>query len=404
MHFITPLQGIHLRVVGVCDSKSLVVASDVLSNELNDNFLSEVFRVKVDGSCLLTLGGLGNPIALSLWCSLWITVLFISHANLFCCCFFHKGECQVFKNSELKEKVIDVASVMGKSIGPYTLSKFATGLAVVDYSSSSETVGVLTIVVDLGCCIILANKKPLTSSVVITVEGIFHNCCEQFGVFKEKEDKIMELYPSWLRKLCNEWDLRVMVILSITLQIILIFLGNRRKYSNKLWIRIVVWSAYTTADSIATFALVLVLLPVLVDNHKYSKVDLSRTYLLIIVAVIHDKYEALLMVLSDTFVVRLIEYHKHSILKILNSFPLLKRQIRASRWSNSMSQYNLLRFTTSKAKPQMFKNWHFVVSEDLRTLIFTYVKEKAEDAETIRSTKPPFTEPSSEPLEAYIYT
>ncbi|TXG73429.1 hypothetical protein EZV62_002008 [Acer yangbiense] len=152
--------GIHLRVVGVCDSKSLVVASDVLSKELNDNFLSEVCRVKADGSSLLTLGGLGNPIALLLWCSLWITALFISHANFFFFFFFffsfHKGECQVFKNSELKEKVIGVASVMGKS----------TGLAVVDCSASSETVGVLTRVVDLGCCIVLANKKPLTSTMV----------------------------------------------------------------------------------------------------------------------------------------------------------------------------------------------------------------------------------------------
>ncbi|KAL5763604.1 hypothetical protein ACOSQ2_016198 [Xanthoceras sorbifolium] len=114
--------GIHLRVVGVCDSKSLVVASDVLTKELNDNFLSEICRVKVDGSSLLKLGGL--------------------------------GECQVFMNSELKEKLVDVASVMGKS----------TGLAVVDCSASSETVEVLTRVVELGCCIVLANKKPLTST------------------------------------------------------------------------------------------------------------------------------------------------------------------------------------------------------------------------------------------------
>ncbi|KAK1553567.1 hypothetical protein Q3G72_000498 [Acer saccharum] len=65
----------------------------------------------------------------------------------------------------------------------------------------------------------------------------------------------MKLYPSWLMKLWKEWDLRVMVLFSLTLQILLTFLGNRRKYSNKLWIRIVVWSAYITADSIATFAL-----------------------------------------------------------------------------------------------------------------------------------------------------
>ncbi|KAI9160637.1 hypothetical protein LWI28_010189 [Acer negundo] len=65
----------------------------------------------------------------------------------------------------------------------------------------------------------------------------------------------MELYPSWVRKLWKEWDLQLMVLLSLTFQILLTFLGNRRKYSNKLWIRIVVWSAYITADSVATFAL-----------------------------------------------------------------------------------------------------------------------------------------------------
>ena len=66
---------------------------------------------------------------------------------------------------------------------------------------------------------------------------------------------MIELYPSWLRKLWKECDLRVMVLFSLTLQILLNFLGNRRKYSNNSWIRIVVWSAYITADSVATFAL-----------------------------------------------------------------------------------------------------------------------------------------------------
>ncbi|TXG68418.1 hypothetical protein EZV62_003353 [Acer yangbiense] len=460
--------------------------------------------------------------------------------------------------------------------------------------------------------------------------------CEQFGVFKEKEDKIMELYPSWLRKLWKEWDLRVMVILSLSLQILLIFLGNRRKYSNKSWIRIVVWSAYTTADYIATFALailssylielydkdhdvagssssldantqlsafwapflvlhlggpdtitayalednelwlrplfclviqtgmalsiflmswtaasslsilslvmfllgiikygertwvlrsstrqkrrnssamlnnksgdwphlsqqiesevdalpfardslfvstkaflddntslvqkqredgfnkframsseyafkvieielgliydklytkapllytrgglvlrmitffltcsVMVLFPVLVDKHKYSKVDLSITYLLIIVAVIHDIYAALLMVLSDTFAVWLIKYQKQQkdsiLMKTFDSIPLLKRELSTRRWSNNMSQFSLLSFTSRKAKPwtsfkllntriEMGKYWHFEVSEDLKKLIFTYVKEKAEDAETSIGTsqwRPPFTE------------
>lgn len=41
-----------------------------------------------------------------------------------------------------------------------------TGLAVVDCSASSETTEILSRVIDLGCCIVLANKKPLTSTMV----------------------------------------------------------------------------------------------------------------------------------------------------------------------------------------------------------------------------------------------
>lgn len=56
-------------MVGVCDSKSLVVPMDVLKEELNDELLSEVCRIKSTGSSLLKLGDLGNSLALSL-CSL----------------------------------------------------------------------------------------------------------------------------------------------------------------------------------------------------------------------------------------------------------------------------------------------------------------------------------------------
>ncbi|KAJ4724570.1 Homoserine dehydrogenase [Melia azedarach] len=114
--------GVHLRVVGVCDSKSLVATSDVSARELNDHFLSEICRVKSESSSLSTLSGF--------------------------------GECQVFLDLELRGKLMEIASVLGHS----------TGLALVDCSASSETVGVLTSAVDLGCCIVLANKKPLTSS------------------------------------------------------------------------------------------------------------------------------------------------------------------------------------------------------------------------------------------------
>ncbi|KAL7164842.1 hypothetical protein ACSBR2_040688 [Camellia fascicularis] len=115
-------EGVHLRVVGVCDSKSLLVASDVLTTELDDTSLTEVCQVKLKGSSLLTLG--------------------------------NSGQSKVFSNPEAMGKIIDVATLLGRS----------TGLAFIDCSASSEPIGVLNRVVDLGCCVVMANKKPLTSS------------------------------------------------------------------------------------------------------------------------------------------------------------------------------------------------------------------------------------------------
>ncbi|CAN4119082.1 unnamed protein product [Withania somnifera] len=112
-------QGVHLRVVGVCDSKSLVVVADVLNAELDDSFLLQLCRLKSNGSSLHTLADF--------------------------------GECQVFSGPEVTRKVIDIG-LLGKS----------TGLAFVDCSASAETIGVLNQVIDFGCCVVLANKKPLT--------------------------------------------------------------------------------------------------------------------------------------------------------------------------------------------------------------------------------------------------
>ncbi|XP_050224651.1 uncharacterized protein LOC126674269 isoform X2 [Mercurialis annua] len=115
-------QGVHLRVVGVCDSECLVVASDVLTRELNDQFLSRVCHLKSNGSSLSTLAD--------------------------------SDECLVYSNPESTRKAIDVAALLGKS----------TGLAFIDCSASAHTIHVLNRVVELGCCCVLANKKPLTSA------------------------------------------------------------------------------------------------------------------------------------------------------------------------------------------------------------------------------------------------
>ena len=49
-----------MRVIGVCDSRSLVVASDALTTELNDKILMEICHVKSSGGSLSNLSNLGN--------------------------------------------------------------------------------------------------------------------------------------------------------------------------------------------------------------------------------------------------------------------------------------------------------------------------------------------------------
>ncbi|KAH7860239.1 hypothetical protein Vadar_011093 [Vaccinium darrowii] len=65
----------------------------------------------------------------------------------------------------------------------------------------------------------------------------------------------MDLIPTWVRRLWDVWDLRVLVLLSFTLQLILSIFGNRRKNISSLWISVLVWSTYVTADWVATVAL-----------------------------------------------------------------------------------------------------------------------------------------------------
>ncbi|KAJ7963282.1 DUF594 family protein [Quillaja saponaria] len=65
----------------------------------------------------------------------------------------------------------------------------------------------------------------------------------------------MQIFSATLRRLWNEWELRGMVVLSLSIQSILIMLGNRRKYLSKDWLRFILWVAYLTADWLATVSL-----------------------------------------------------------------------------------------------------------------------------------------------------
>ncbi|CAM0151673.1 unnamed protein product [Urochloa decumbens] len=57
----------------------------------------------------------------------------------------------------------------------------------------------------------------------------------------------------------SNWEIRVAVLLSLVLQVLLIFLGPTRKRSSGPWARMVVWSCYLLADWVADLALGLLL-------------------------------------------------------------------------------------------------------------------------------------------------
>jgi hypothetical protein len=61
--------------------------------------------------------------------------------------------------------------------------------------------------------------------------------------------------PEEVTNLWNKGEIQGMVLLSLLLQTILIIFGSRRKTIARSWIRILVWSAYLSADMVATVAL-----------------------------------------------------------------------------------------------------------------------------------------------------
>ncbi|KAL6134712.1 hypothetical protein ACLB2K_066940 [Fragaria x ananassa] len=65
----------------------------------------------------------------------------------------------------------------------------------------------------------------------------------------------MQLFPKRLTIVWNEWELRVMVLISLCLQVVLILIGNWRKHSTSNKLRIVLWLAYLSADSVASVSL-----------------------------------------------------------------------------------------------------------------------------------------------------
>lgn len=133
-------QGIHLRVLGVCDSQSLLLAAKVREAELSDECLKNICHLKSSGSPLSSLDSIGND-------GFWV---FVVHEIITC--------------------LLDIASSLGQS----------TGLAFVDCSASDQTVELLYKVLDLGCCVVLANKKPLTEKIDLYEKIVSNRRCLRY--------------------------------------------------------------------------------------------------------------------------------------------------------------------------------------------------------------------------------
>ncbi|XVF60553.1 hypothetical protein PTKIN_Ptkin08bG0057100 [Pterospermum kingtungense] len=65
----------------------------------------------------------------------------------------------------------------------------------------------------------------------------------------------MPTFSETVIELWNGWEIRALLLLSLSLQVVLIVFGSLRKHSASICIRFLVWSAYMSADLVATIAL-----------------------------------------------------------------------------------------------------------------------------------------------------
>ncbi|XP_038679233.1 uncharacterized protein LOC119980560 [Tripterygium wilfordii] len=75
------------------------------------------------------------------------------------------------------------------------------------------------------------------------------------GFISSRDRRLVEIFPKSWRELWNEWEIRGLVLISLSFQIVLMVLGNRRKYVTGNRISIILWLAYSSASTIATASL-----------------------------------------------------------------------------------------------------------------------------------------------------
>ncbi|KAF5733915.1 hypothetical protein HS088_TW16G00356 [Tripterygium wilfordii] len=75
------------------------------------------------------------------------------------------------------------------------------------------------------------------------------------GFIFARNRRLVEIFPKGWRELWNEWEIRGLVLISLSFQIVLMVLGNRRKYVTGNWISIILWLAYSSANTMVTASL-----------------------------------------------------------------------------------------------------------------------------------------------------
>ncbi|KAK7859399.1 hypothetical protein CFP56_006900 [Quercus suber] len=71
----------------------------------------------------------------------------------------------------------------------------------------------------------------------------------------KQTQRLVQVFPEPVQKVWNNWELRVLALVSLTLQLFLLHLDSRRRYSVKTRFKIILWFFYLSADSVATVAL-----------------------------------------------------------------------------------------------------------------------------------------------------
>lgn len=83
---------------------------------------------------------------------------------------------------------------------------------------------------------------------------------------KERERKMVNPIPTFAKNVWSKWNIRGVILVSLCLQITLIFLAPFRKRSRKSYLVLLLWSTYLLADYTANFCVGLI-------SNKYGDED-----------------------------------------------------------------------------------------------------------------------------------